>query len=77
MGADILTHARTSWYDGDMTKQLVARLGIWISLACVIFAAVALTINPHAFTPADMLRVDIPALASIIGFRHYLLHRAR
>ena len=60
-----------------MTKQLVARIGIWICIACVTYAAVALTINPHAFTPADMLRVNIPALVSVIGFRYYLLHRAR
>ena len=54
------------------TRRTIARICIWVCLVLVVFAALALTIDPARFPPGAMLRTDIPALVSIVAARLYL-----
>jgi hypothetical protein len=53
-------------------RRLIARACIWICVACVAIAALAFTIAPHRYPFAGVLRIDVPAIVSIIVARIYL-----
>jgi hypothetical protein len=58
------------------TRRRIARASICICVACVAIAALAFTIDPRRFPFSTVLRIDVPAVVSIVASRIYL-HRTR